>query len=58
MNILTALSFAALILATASAASDAAETKKNTVQTQTATLNQLLSINLLRLRIRANQVNQ
>ena len=58
MKILPALSIAALMLAAASAASDAGEAKKNTAQTQTAAMNQQLSIKLLRLSIRAHQVNQ
>jgi hypothetical protein len=58
MKTLTALAFAALMLATASAPSFAGESKKNTAQTQAATANQQLSIKLLRLRIRAYQINQ
>jgi hypothetical protein len=58
MKTLTALAFAALMLATASDPSFAGESKKNTAQTQAATANQQLSIKLLRLRIRAYQINQ
>jgi hypothetical protein len=58
MKTLAAIAFAALMLATASAASYAGEDKKNTAQTQAATANQQLSIKLLRLKIRAHQINQ
>ena len=58
MKTSAALAFAALMLAMASADSYAGEGKKNTVQAQTATAIQQLSIKLLQLRIRAHQINQ
>jgi hypothetical protein len=58
MKTLTALAFAALLLAAASASSVAGESKKNTPQIQAANTNTQIIIRHLKLRIRAYQVNQ
>ena len=57
MKTFIALASIALMLATASGI-NAGEGKKYTPQTQAATANQQLSLKLLRLRIRAHQINQ
>ena len=53
MKTLITFSLAALMLATASASSFAGNAKKKTVQTQVAAANHQVSINHLRLRMRA-----
>jgi hypothetical protein len=58
MKTLTALTFAALMLVTASVPSFAGESKKNTSQIQAANANTQIIIRHLKLRIRAYQVNQ
>ena len=58
MKTLTALAFAALMLATASAPSFAGESEKNTSQIQAANTNTQIIIRHLKLRIRAHQINQ
>ncbi|HUQ36369.1 MAG TPA: hypothetical protein VM144_08330 [Aestuariivirga sp.] len=53
MRTLITFTLAALMLATASGASIAHDSKKKTVQTQVTTANQQVSIKHLRLRMRA-----
>ena len=58
MKTLTALTFAALMLVTASVPSFAGESKKNTSQIYAANTNAQIIIRHLKLRIRAYQINQ